>query len=274
MNSLINTASDTTPTSGAQTLRRGLSVLRLLTRVGEAGLKVGDIARRLDLNRVTTLRLTKTLAEEGFVVLSPESGRYCLGPEAFATGIAAEPGYELQRIAAPMLQTLALETGDTVFFTLLHDGETICLSRDEGGYPIRNQLVKPGDRWPLGVGAGSCALLAAHDDAYIQAVLERTRLFRRQRYPRCTDDDIWELIRLTREKGYCVHHGLVASEQWAVGVVVLDHNNLPTASISVAAIAERLGAARASALGNRLMLLSQALSLSMRGKGASRAKLL
>lgn len=269
MSALINTVPDSAPTSGAQTLRRGLSVLRLLTRVGQAGLKIGEIARRLDLNRVTAQRLTKTLAEEGFVVQATDTGRYRLGPEAFATGVAAEPGYELQRIAAPMLRTLALETGDTVFFTLLHEGETICLSRDEGGFPIRNQLVKPGDRWPLGVGAGSCALLAAHDDAYIAEVLERTRLFRTQRYPKCTNEAIWELVRVTRGNGYCIHHGLVAQEQWAIGVVVLDHNSLPTASISVAAIAARLGAARASALGNRLMLCSQELSTRMRDKGAS-----
>ena len=127
MNALINTAPDSAPTSGAQTLRRGLSVLRLLTRVGDDGLKVSDMARRLDLNRVTTLRLVKTLAEEGFVVQAADTGRYRLGQEAFATGIAAEPGYALQRIAAPMLRTLALETGDTVFFTLIHEGETICL---------------------------------------------------------------------------------------------------------------------------------------------------
>lgn len=270
MNALINATHDAAPTTGAQTLRRGLSVLRLLTRVGEAGLKIGDIARRLELNRVTAMRLTKTLAEEGFVLQDADSGRYRLGPEAFATGVAAEPGYELQTLAAPMLQTLALETGDTVFFTLLHDGETICLSRDEGGYPVRNQLVKPGDRWPLGVGAGSCALLAAHSDAYINATMDRTRTFRSQQYPRCTDEAIWELVRQTRDKGYCVHTGLVASEQWAVGVVVLDAQSQPKASISVAAIASRLGLARASALGNRLMLCSKELTLQMQERGSLR----
>jgi DNA-binding IclR family transcriptional regulator len=261
MNTLINSTLDPSPTTGAQTLRRGLSVLRLLTRVGFAGLKAGEIARRLDLNRVTALRLTKTLEEEGFLVCEASTGHYRLGPEAFATGIAAEPGYELQRLAAPMLQTLALETGDTVFFTLLHEGQAICLSRDEGGFPIRNQLIKPGDRWPLGVGAGSCAMLAAHEDAYVEAALERTRLFRSHRYPRCTNEAIWQLILQTRQKGYCVQPGLVAAEQWAVGVVVMDSQGLPSASISIAAIASRLGEARAVALGNRLMLCSQELSL-------------
>jgi DNA-binding IclR family transcriptional regulator len=263
MTVLINTPSSQVPTSGAQSLRRGLSVLRLLARVGDTGLKAGEIARKLDLNRITSLRLTKTLVEEGFVVRDETTGMYRLGPEAFAVGLAAEPGYELQRMAAPLLRKLALETGDTVFFTLLHEGETICLSRDEGGFPVRNQLVKPGDKWPLGVGAGSCAILAAHEDEEILEVLSQTRLFRSKKYPRCTDIVIHQLIKETREKGYCLNPGYVASEQWAVGVAVMDAKHRPQASISVAAISSRLGLARAAALGNRLIQCSHDLSLTL-----------
>ena len=269
MTALVETSSSHPPTAGAQTLRRGLSVLRLLMRTGEAGLKVGDIARRLDLNRITALRLTRTLVDEGFVVHDLVLGHYRLGPEAFAIGLAAEPGYELQRLAAPMLQTLALETGDTVFFTLLHEKETICLSRDEGGFPIRNQLVKPGDRWPLGVGAGSCAILAAQTDEFIQEVLSSTQLFRSKKYPRCTDETIAQLIAQTRAVGYCVQPGLVAEEQWAVGTVVLDGSGRPSAAISIAAIANRLGIARVAALGNRLMQCSLQLTALLTAKAAA-----
>jgi DNA-binding IclR family transcriptional regulator len=265
--SLINTPPSRAPTSGAQSLRRGLSVLRLLARIGDSGLKAGEIARKLELNRITSLRLTKTLVDEGFVIQDGATGVYRLGPEAFAVGLAAESGYELQRLAAPMLRTLALETGDTVFFTLLHEGATICLSRDEGGFPIRNQLVKPGDRWPLGVGAGSCAILAAHGDADVQEILTRSRLFRSKKYPRCTDEAIHQLIKVTREKGYCLHPGLVAHEQWAVGVAVLDGDQRPKASISIAAISSRLAVARVAALGNRLMQCSRDLSLLMSPRG-------
>ena len=51
-----------------------------------------------------------------------------------------------------MLRKLAAESGDTVFFTVLHGHEGICLSRDDGDFPIRNQPIKPGDRWPLAAG--------------------------------------------------------------------------------------------------------------------------
>jgi DNA-binding IclR family transcriptional regulator len=243
--------------AGAQTLRRGLAVLRLLTRVGPSGLRVSEIGRRLALQKSTAIRLTRTLADEGFVVHDRASSCYRLGPEAFAIGLAAEPSYELQRLAAPTLRALALESGDTVFFSVLHGYESICLSRDEGDFPIRNQLVKPGDRWPLGVGAGSCALLAALSDGEIDEILRRNRAVREQRFPRCTDEAIRSMVGDTRERGYVVQPGLVLEDSWAVGVVVCDVNARPVASISIAALRSRLGPARSAALGNRLMLASQ-----------------
>jgi len=219
-------------TAGAQTLRRGLAVLRLLTRVGPGGLRMGEIGHRLGLNKTTAIRLTRTLVDEGFVLHDRAAGRYRLGPEAFAVGLAAEPSYELQRQAAAVLRALAAESGDTVFFTVLHGHESICLSRDEGDFPIRNQLIKPGDRWPLGVGAGSAAILA--------------------------------LVRDTRDRGYCLQPGMVFEDSWAVGVVVYDANGAPVASISIAALRSRLGPARSAMLGNRLMQASKELTAQLR----------
>lgn len=241
---------------GAQTLRRGLAVLRLLTRVGPSGLRMSEIGRRLALQKATAIRLTRTLADEGFVVHDRTSGCYRLGPEAFAIGLAAEPSYELQRLAAPTLRALALESADTVFFSILHGHESICLSRDEGDFPIRNQLIKPGDRWTLGVGAGSCALLAALSDAEIDDVLRRNQHVREVRFPRCTDEAIREMVRDSREHGYVVQPGLVLEDSWAIGVAVYDTQARPVASISIAAIRSRLSPARVASLGNRLMLAS------------------
>ena len=247
--------------AGAQTLRRGLSVLRLLTRTGPAGLRMGEIGRQLNLNKSTAIRLTRTLVDEGFVLHDRTSSSYRLGPEAFAVGLAAEPSYELQRLSASTLRILALETGDTVFFTVMHGYESICLSRNEGDFPIRNQLIKPGDRWPLGVGAGACAILAALADTVVVDVLACNAALRAKRFARCTDEAVWQLIRETRDKGYCVQPGLIIEGSWAVGVPVFDNNNRPVASISIAAIESRLGTARSATLGNRLMQASRELTV-------------
>jgi DNA-binding IclR family transcriptional regulator len=256
-------------TGGAQTLRRGLAVLRLLTRIGPGGLRMNEICRRVGYSKATVVRLTRVLLEEGFLLHDRTSGHYRLGPEAFAVGLAAEPSYELQRLAAPMLKRIAVETGDTVFFTVLHGYESICLSRDEGDFPIRNQLLKPGDRVPIGVGAGGCALLAALADEEVHAALAHSREVRALRYPRCDDATVWRLVRETRARGWCVLPGLLLPDAWAVGVVVYDTQTRPVASISVAAIRSRLGVARSTAIGHRLMQASCELTEMARDREAA-----
>jgi hypothetical protein len=125
-------------TPGAQTLRRGLSILKLLARYqAGGGIGVSEIARKLELSKATTVRLTRTLMDEQFVAQDVATRRYQLGPESFAVGLAAEPNYALQRSAAPFLRALALETGDWVFFTVRHGLEAICLSRESGDIPYR-----------------------------------------------------------------------------------------------------------------------------------------
>ncbi len=249
-----------TDVAGAQTLRRGLAVLRVLTRVGPGGLRMGELVRSLGMAKATVIRLTRTLTDEGFVMHDRQSGVYRLGPESFAVGLAAEPSYALQRLAAPALRALAQESGDTVFFAVLHGIESICLSRDEGDFPIRNQLVKPGDRFPLGVGAGSCATLAALSDEDIADILQRSAASRAERYPRCTDSAILALVASTRRDGYCLNPGLVLESAWAVGVPVYDTNGRTVGSISIAAIEQRMGPARASQWGHRLMQASRELT--------------
>lgn len=243
-------------TAGAQTLRRGLLVLRLFARVGPGGLRMSDIVRRIDLNKATVVRLTRTLVDEGFVLHDAGSGRYRLGPEAYAVGLAAQPSYELQHRAAPTLRQLALEAGDTVYFNVLHGFESICLSHDEGDFPIRNQVMKAGDRFPLGVGAGSVAMLAALDDAEVDASLAHSAELRARRYPRCTDAAIRRLVRETREQGYCFLKGLVVDGSCGLGVAVFDAQGGPVASISIAAIELRFEGVRRLALAQRLVQAS------------------
>jgi len=151
---------------------------------------------------------------------------------------------------------------------VLHGIDSICLSRTEGDFPIRNQLVKAGDRWPLGVGAGSCAMLAALSDADIDDILARNAAQREQGYPRCTDAAIRQQVQETRLHGYCFNPGLVLESSWALGVPVYDLHNRPVASLSLAAMASRLGPARRAALANRLMKASQELHQLQREHGA------
>ena len=245
---------------GTQSLRRGLSLLRLLASSPTDGLRMADMVVRSRLNRSTVVRLTKSLCDERFVEFSPSIKRYRLGPEAYAIGLAAQPHYELQRLSNPLLQALAQESGDTVFFSVRAGNEAICLSRHEGSFPIRNQVLKPGDRFPLGVGAGSVAMLSAMPEDEARAILQINAKWIEALYPRCTAKVIADQLRETREKGYCLNPGWVVPGSWGIGVPVLDPLGNAVAAISLAAIEARLSLSRRTQLANALMLTSAALS--------------
>jgi len=249
----------TIETPGAQTLRRGLSILKLLARYQPMGLGVSDIARKLDLNKATTVRLTRTLMDEKFVGQDASSRRYQLGPEAFAVGLAAEPSYALQRIAAPSLRSLALETGDWVYFSVRHGLEVICLSRANGDIPYPQSSLKVGDRHPLGLGAGGLSILAAMPDDEVEMTLSINADAIARQYPSMTVSVIRKLLQETRERGYSSIPGIIVPGYWGVGVPLLQRDGRPVAAIVLIASASRLSDARQAVIGERLQRLSREL---------------
>lgn len=244
-------------TAGAQTLRRGLAILKLLARYQPSGLRISDIGRRLDFSKATAVRLTRTLVDEKFVTHDPVTRHYRLGPESFAIGLAAEPTYALQRIAAPALRSFALETGDWVFFSVMQGFESICLSRETGDIPYPATAVKVGDRHPLGVGAGALAMLAALPDDEVDLALAHNAEVIRKKYPRSPPDVIRQLVRETREKGYCVIPGIIVPGYWALGVPLVQQDGRPVAAIVLVTSETRLNVTRRAVLGERLLRIAR-----------------
>jgi DNA-binding IclR family transcriptional regulator len=241
----------------AQTLRRGLGILKLLARYQPDGLRISDIGRRLELTKATAVRLTQSLVDERFVVQDPVTRCYRLGPETFAIGLAAEPHYALQRLASPRLRALALETGDWVFFSVAQGFEVICLSRETGDRPIPSDALQLGDRHPLGVGAGGLAVLAALADDEVELALRVHERRIDTEFPNSPVHVIRSLVQPTRERGYAVIPGIVVPGFWALGVPLLQADGRPVAAIVVVARESRLHPTRRAALGERLLAIGR-----------------
>lgn len=244
-------------TAGAQTLRRGLSILKLLARQQPEGLRLGEIGRRLGLSKATAVRLTHTLADERFVVHDAATRCYRLGPESFVVGLAAEPSYSLQRLATESLRAFALETGDWVFFSVVQGFEVICLSRETGHGPIPSDALRLGDRHPLGVGAGGLAVLAALPDEEVDAALRANGAYIDEHFPKSSVAVIRPLVAETRERGYSVIQGIVVPGYWALGVPLLQRDGRPVGAIVLVASESRLHPTRRAALGERMLGMSR-----------------
>ena len=246
-----------------RSLSRALSILKIVARARGVGMRLATITRETGISKTTTIRLIQTLLEEGMLVRGSD-GKYRLGPESHALG-AGTHDYDLlvQRVTGPV-RRIAIACGDSAFFSIRSALYSICLIREDGGYPLKTHVLQPGTRLPLGVGAGGIAILAALDDSEIERCMQANRAECEQRYPEDLRARMLERIQECREKGYAINRGSVVRESWAVAAMIRDPNGAPIAALTIAAIQSRLQPEREAELGPWLMKEAALLELLIR----------
>ncbi len=232
--------------AGAQSIRRAVRILRILATGQEQGVRLTDIVNESRLNRSTTHRILRVLAEEGAVEQDPETLRYMIGQEVSLLGLARVGRFPIKAIADPYLRHLCEQAGDTVFLTIRSGFDSICVDRKTGTYPVKVLSIEVGARRPLGVGVGGLALLAALADDESGAIIKANE--QRLALHKLSAGRLIERVRTTRAKGYAYTDVGVVAGTRAVAVPVLDPSGEPVAAISIAAITERMPAARLASL--------------------------
>jgi DNA-binding IclR family transcriptional regulator len=225
-----------------KTVDRVAAILRVLAEHGPGGIGITDIADATQLSKGTVHRLLGALVNVGFAYQQLPARNYRLGSGAISLGSSALHDHAAS-IMQPALERLAEATGDTVFGSVREGAAAICVARAVGSFPVRTLTLDIGDRRPLGVGAGSLALLAALPDETIASVNDRNAAWLRD----YRGFDAAELIRLvarTRRSGYSLNEGRIVPAMNAVGIVVRDAMGQPFAALSVAAIKDRMGKER------------------------------
>jgi DNA-binding IclR family transcriptional regulator len=202
--------------------------------------RLADIAESSGVNKATALRLLESLIGEGYVVRDDATKRYTLGDEALALGIAMQGRDHIRDRARPALLRLAASTGDTMLLSTRSGIESVCVDREFGSYPIRANYLDLGMRRPLGVGAGSLALLAWLPDDEVDAVLQLIAPRIAKRYPRITADLLKIEVALSRQRGYALLLDVVVDQMGGIGVPVFGSDGRPLAAISLAALTSRI----------------------------------
>jgi DNA-binding IclR family transcriptional regulator len=231
-----------TAQGGTQSLDRALALLRLVASRCGRGIRLVDLVEASGLAKPTAHRMLQALERNGLVLLDAAERRYHLGPEAYVIGTLAADRFGLHRAALPSLSRLALVSEDTAFLSVRRDWQAVCLHREEGPYPIRSHVLQAGDRFPLGVGAASLALLAALPDAEVEEVLAEAAPEIAARYPRYSLPLLREEVARTRDAGFALNRGLVQAESWGIGIVVRNRQGRCEGALSITAIESRLAA--------------------------------
>lgn len=238
--------------SGSQSVDRALRLLALVGRETASGLPLGEIVGESGLNKPTVRRLLLALMRAGLVEQEARTRRYHLGEEAFVLGLLSGARHGLLDLAMESLRALSDTTQDTSFFSIRRDRFAICLHREEGTWPVRTHALQAGDQHPLGVGAGSLAMLAAMPDADIATMLDANRAILEARYPSYSPVQIEADIALTRARGFALNPGRIVASSWGVGVAVRYPDGRVAGALSIAAIDSRMQPQRQEELGGLL----------------------
>jgi DNA-binding IclR family transcriptional regulator len=225
---------------GAQSLERGLRILRDIASSGAIGRRLVDIQQSTGLSKSTAHRLAQTLVYHSFASYDRHSRRYFLGTEVSILSVSAPSEMaELRELSRDDLRAVARLTGDTAYLTVRSGNDAVYVARELGSYPIKALTGEIGTRRPLGVGAAGVALLASLDDDEIERV-RRSNKGRLRRFPNATEKAIATAVAATRRDGFAYSRGLVIDAVRGVGVEIRDAQSRVIAALSVAAIRERM----------------------------------
>lgn len=231
---------------GAQSVRRAIRLLRTVAESNEQRIWLSQIAKKMDLPITTAHRILNVLVSEGLLEYDPVSKCYHIGIELYSLGIKAQR-FTLRDKYQSCLENVAHETLDSVYLVIRSSLDALCIDYIEGKSTIRIMAYNLGSRKPLGIGAGSLALLAFSPDDEIESILKANEL-RYQQNNKMTVSKVRGLIKQTRKLGYAFNEGHFMKGINAVGVPIFNDQGDTIAAISVGSISERISRARSKGI--------------------------
>jgi IclR family pca regulon transcriptional regulator len=207
----------TQPASGdfSVSLERGLTILSAFSS-SRPVLGIADLARIAGVTKSTAHRYVATLANLGF---------------------AAIESMDLTRVAAPLLQSLADETGFTVSMAVCESRDVVYVDRRRSGR--RNTLaidlnLHVGSRLPAYCTALGKAILAFKEPQALRQILERSDMARRGPNTITNREQLMVTLAKVRQNGIAVNDEELAPGLRSFAAPIRDRTGEVIAAVNVA----------------------------------------
>jgi DNA-binding IclR family transcriptional regulator len=218
-------------------IQKVCAVLRVLGQ--RSPLRLTEIAEEAAINKATAFRILSALIEEGFVRRAGGAKTYELGEEARAMARSARNSIDVAELAQPSLLRLAARSGDTALLSVRSGLDALYVARAVGTHPLQPNYLQIGSRRPLGVGAGSLALLSWLPDAELEAIIEII-VPRLANWPRVTARLLRERVAAARTHGHTLLVDAAYRGMGGIGVPVRDEAGAVIAALSIGAATDRV----------------------------------
>ncbi len=243
--------------AGAAALAKGLTLLDLVADA-ERPLRFAELLNRSGLPKPTFARILRTLMAFDLITQDQERGTYTLGRRFLEMSHQVWDRFDLRVAAAPELERLSGELGETVALCKLDGDEVVYLDERSGdGLKFR---VESGRRVPLHCTAAGKALLSVMDPAVARGMLERLDL--RSITPG-TITGLQQLqaeLTLTLARGYAVSQEEHLPGVNSVSCAIIGQDGSPVGALAALGPANRLDPARMHPAGRELIAAARRIS--------------
>lgn len=231
-------SSSITSNEGAQSVRRAMAVLRLVAAGQDQGVRLTDIAVLSGLTLPTARRILKVLMDETAIEQDQKTRRYRIGNEITLLGLARPAGLSLRAVAEPYLSSLATQVGDTVFLSVRHGADSVCIGRYLGTHSIQVLSIQVGARRPLGASVSGIILLSGMDEKEATDITFANQ--KRLEGLGLSVKSVMAQVTVARRNRYVFSQQGVMNGTSALAVGVSNASNQLVGAISIATLANRL----------------------------------
>jgi IclR family KDG regulon transcriptional repressor len=223
---------------GVQSIERAFAILEEVARHRD-GIRLGDLSRKVGLHTSTTFHLVKTMLLLGYLRQVPEDKSYRIGSPLFRLAASALDEIEMATLAKPLLEELALATGETSHFAVRSGDDIVVLARTVGSGPF--QLVdRVGAVRPAHCTALGKILLAALSEEQLESFLVRRPPVPFTPKTLTSRDLLAREIATVRKSGIAYDDGEFNAEARCVAVPVRDFTGEVRGAIGISGAVWRL----------------------------------
>ncbi len=239
------TTSTTAELGGVRVLHKTLDILEAI-KSREAGFKLAELAREVELPKATVYRILTTLEGRGYLDRASD-GCYRMARKLFNLQRSESAEQILNRVALPVMDRVVEATKETVNLGILDAGEVVVINTVESPQAVR-MSSKIGNRRHLHSTALGKIFLAGLPEK------EFLRLIRMKGLPRLTEFTLTERsavvaeIARVRKQGWAMDNQENEIEGRCIGAPVVAPDGRVVAALSISGPVFRMDVARAKAL--------------------------
>ena len=239
-------------------LERAFHIIDMLER-SSLGLTKSEISKRLDLPYSSIFNLLNTLEENRYARKDAETGKYYLGPRLANGDRLQADEAALRRESVPIMQELIDGTSFTSHLAVLRGGDAVYIEKREPvGFFRLNTWV--GQRVYIHTSAVGKALVCELTKDEVQELWKRG-LPQRTLKTATSFRAFWAELKATRERGYALDDEEDQIGGRCAAAPIRTVSGKIIAALGVSAMADHLKTEEMPALGERLLSLTQNISL-------------